>query len=299
MRPAWIAVDWGTSNMRLWALDGNGAVLAERRSPRGMGALESTEYEGVLLDLLGDLLPGTARLPVLVCGMAGARTGWREAAYLPIPCAPAGTHAVAVETADRRLQVHILPGLCQSAPADVMRGEETQIAGFLATDPGFDGVLCLPGTHCKWVRVTEGRVAHFRTTMTGEIFALLTERSLLRHSISAGWDEAAFARGLAEAIAHPEALPLALFPLRAEALLSDLPGDVAWARLSGLLIGAELAATRTLWGERRLAVIGDDPLAALYAGALRGQGAVVGMVPAGEITLRGLRAARAALEAAA
>ena len=104
----------------------------------------------------------------------------------------------------------VLPGLSQARPADVMRGEETQIAGLLAADPGFDGVACLPGTHTKWARVSAGEVVSFRTCMTGELFALLSERSVLRHAVGGeGFEEAAFAEALSDAIARPEALAAA------------------------------------------------------------------------------------------
>jgi hypothetical protein len=76
-----------------------------------------------------------------------------------------------------------------------MRGEETQIAGFLAQNPGFDGVLCLPGTHTKWVHISAGEVVSFRSFMTGELFATVGPHSVLRHSVGEGWDDAAFGRG--------------------------------------------------------------------------------------------------------
>jgi len=296
-QPHWIAIDWGTSNMRLWALDGADRVLAERRSDRGMGGLEPGEYEGVLLVTLEGLLPETGRLPVLICGMAGARQGWREAAYLPVPCAPAGAGAVRPPVRDARLDVAILPGLSQSEPPDVMRGEETQIAGFLAGQPEYNGVLCLPGTHSKWVRVSGGRVTAFRTAMTGEVFALLTERSVLRHSIGPGWDTAAFRAGVETALTAPHSLPLALFPLRAEALLGGLTGEAARARLSGLLIGAELASAREVRAQNEVVLIGDETLTGLYAEALLRDGIRARRVPAEDMTLRGLTAARKALEA--
>jgi len=282
--------------MRLWALDTQGAVLAERRSDRGMGVLESGQYEGVLLRTLDGMMPEAGVLPVVICGMAGARQGWQAAAYLPVPCPPAGDGAVAVATEDPRLDVRILPGLSQTDPADVMRGEETQIAGLLSAEPGFDGVICLPGTHCKWVRAAGGQVHSFRTAMTGEVFSLLAHHSVLRHSIGMGWDDDAFTNSAAWGCANPEAMPLALFPLRAEALLTGLSGGAARARLSGLLIGAEVAAMRETWDGRAVTLIGDDTLSRLYASTLSGQGAQVRMVPAEEMTLRGLRAARDRME---
>ncbi len=110
-----------------------------------------------------------------------------------------------------------------------MRGEEVQIAGYLASNPDFDGVICLPGTHSKWVEVSAGEVVSFRTFLTGELFSLLSNNSVLRHSIGTGWDASAFEAAVSEAQSHPESLARSLFGLRAESLLADLPPDTARA----------------------------------------------------------------------
>lgn len=292
----WIAVDWGTTNLRLWALGPDGSVLAERTSGRGMGRLEPREYEAALLDLADPFLPPDRATPVIVCGMAGARQGWIEAPYRPVPCPPAGPGAVVAPTADPRLDVRILPGLCQSAPPDVMRGEETQIAGFIATRPDFDGVLCLPGTHSKWVRLRAGAVLAFRTAMTGEAFGLLAEASVLRHSVGPGWDAEGFRTALHETLARPETLLTALFAIRARGLLQGDAPAAARARLSGLLIGQELAAIRDLWQGFPVTVIGAPDLAGRYAAALAVAGAAAESCDAAGLALAGLATARAAMK---
>ena len=285
----WIAVDWGTSNMRAWAMEGD-VPRAEARSDKGMGALKPSEFEKALLEVVEPWL-GAGPTPVVACGMVGARQGWVEATYAKVPCPPVGTPPTRPAVADARLEVAILPGLSQDSPADVMRGEETQIAGFLARDPGFDGVLCLPGTHTKWVQVSAGEVVSFRTFMTGELFALLSTHSVLSHSIGDGWNDAAFEEAIADAMTRPEALASRFFSLRAEGLLQDLPSDAATARLSGLLVGAELAAARPYWLGQRIALVGAERLSALYAAALALQGATTETADATDITLAGLVAA--------
>lgn len=294
----WIAVDWGTSNLRAWAMAGEAAVAA-RSSDQGMGRLAPGDYPAVLAAITeGWRRPG-ASLPTLVCGMAGARQGWAEAPYLPVPAAPGPAGAVTPADAPPGLAVRILPGLSQTAPrADVMRGEETQVAGVLRLIPGFEGTICLPGTHCKWVAVQEGMVAGFQTFMTGEIFALLSGQSVLRHGMGPGLDGDAFAAGLREAEAAGGRIWADLFPLRAAGLLEGLPGDAARGRLSGLLIGAELAATRGWRLGRRVAVVGAGGLADLYARALEAEGVAAERVEAEAATLAGLIAARGPLEAA-
>ncbi len=290
----WIAVDWGTSALRASRLRGV-EILDEAQSDAGMGGLAPSEFEPALLALVeGWLSPdGT---DILACGMVGARQGWVEAPYRAVPCAPVdGTGLAAAPVRDPRLRVRIVPGLMQARPADVMRGEETQIAGYLAQEPGFDGVLCLPGTHSKWVRISAGEVVSFQTFMTGEVFALLQGRSVLRHGMAegAGLDDAAFDAALSDMLSHPALLAARLFGIRAEGLLQELSPSAARSRLSGLLIGAELAAARPYWLGQQVVVIGADTLAAAYVRALASQGVQAVAAPGDALVLAGLMRLRA------
>ncbi len=289
--PEWIAVDWGTSHLRAFAMQGT-RVLAEVSSDNGMGKLTRDQFEPALLDLIRPWIHGPTA--IVACGMVGSRQGWHEAPYRCVPCTPLDPDGlVTVPTQDPRLHLSLVPGLKQPTPADVMRGEETQIAGALALMPGFDGVLCLPGTHSKWVHVSAGEVVSFQTCMTGELFALLSRQSVLRHGMTGdGWDDAAFDTALSDALSRPERLASRLFSLRAEGLLNNLSPDAAKARLSGLLIGAELAATRAYWLGQPVAIVGADQLAALYARALTAQGATPRLLSVRDATLAGLAFAR-------
>lgn len=292
VRPDWIALDWGTTNLRAWAMDDSGAVLDAAQSDAGMGRLTPDAFEPALLRTIGHWdLP--ERCEILACGMVGARQGWAEAPYGAVPCPPTGPAPVTAPTADPRLHVRILPGLSQAAPPDVMRGEETQIAGFLAGDAGFDGTLCLPGTHTKWLQISAGEIVSFRTAMTGELFALLKGQSVLRHSMGEGWDAEAFDAALLDALSRPEALAARLFGLRAGALVAGLAPDAASARLSGLLIGAELAAMKPYWLGAEVVLIGAPKLSQLYAAGLAAQGVSPRNVAADDLTRAGLAAARA------
>lgn len=293
----WIAVDWGTSNLRAWAMDAGGTVLAEASSPNGMGGLGRDGFEPALLELVGGWVAGDRVTDVVACGMVGARQGWAEAAYAAVPCPPRREQPFTRPSLhDRRLAVHILHGLSQAAPADVMRGEETQVAGLLAAEPGFDGVACLPGTHTKWVHVSAGEIVSFASFMTGEIFALLATQSVLRHSVAAeGWSGEDFAAAVGDALARPERLAAALFGLRAENLLAGLAPERARARLSGLLIGAELAGARPYWLGRDVVLIGAPRLVAAYRETLATCGLAARSRDATAMTLAGLTAAHAQL----
>ncbi|SIO31311.1 2-dehydro-3-deoxygalactonokinase [Vannielia litorea] len=295
MIASWIAADWGTSNLRLWAIGPEGEVIGRASSNKGMGKLDPSGYEPVLLELAEPWL-GRHATDVLICGMAGARQGWVEAPYAAAPCKPAGLPPVSAPTDDPRLRVRILPGVSQSDPADVMRGEETQVAGFLAGNPAFDGILCLPGTHSKWVHVSAGEIVSFRTFMTGELFSLLSSQSVLRHALHGeGWDESAFAQAAAVAMSRPERLASSLFSLRAASLLTGLAPGTARARLSGTLIGLELAAARPYWLGQRVALIGGPLLTEPYAKALAAQGLAPEIHDGENLALAGLTAARMAL----
>ena len=285
--PDWIAIDWGTSNLRAWAMGPDG-VLAEATSDEGMGKLTREGFEPALVRLIGPWLAG--KPPVVACGMVGSRQGWCEALYRTVPCTPLDRASqVMAPVTDPRLKVAIAPGLKQIAPADVMRGEETQISGALRLMPGYDGVFCLPGTHSKWVHVSAGEVVSFQTFMTGEMFALLSEASVLRHGMQGGgWDDAAFDSAVSDALSKPEKLGARLFSLRAEGLIADLSPQAARSRLSGLLIGTELAAAKPYWLGQRVTLIGAEKLSAAYARALAAQGVEAARLNATDCTLAGL-----------
>jgi 2-dehydro-3-deoxygalactonokinase len=294
----WIGLDWGTSRLRAWAFAPDGRVAAEAVSDRGAGTLARPEFEAALLTLVGDWL-GERPVPAIACGMVGSRQGWVEAPYRPVPCPPLGGTPAIAPTRDPRLRVRVIPGLRQARPPDVMRGEETQIAGWLAARPGFDGVLCLPGTHTKWARLSAGEVVSFQTFMTGELFAAIAGHTVLRHSVGEGWDEAAFATAVEDGLARPERLAARLFAIRADDLLAGLAPATARARLSGLLIGAELAAARPYWLGQSVAIVGAPALAAAYAAALAALGVHAEVADGAAMTRAGLAAARAMAEAPA
>ena len=293
MDSSWIAVDWGTSNLRAWAMGPDGP-LDQAVSDDGMGKLQPHDFEPALLRLIEPWLTA-AHTPVLACGMVGARQGWREAAYRTVPCTPVDAAGILhVPTQDNRITFHIAPGLRQNSPADVMRGEETQVAGALALTPGFDGVICAPGTHSKWMQVSAGEVVSFQTYMTGELFALLSTQSVLRHSMTIDgtepWDDAAFDAGLSDALSRPDRIAARLFSLRAEFLLHGLTPTQARARLSGLLIGIELAGAKPYWLGQKVILIGAPSLAANYIRALKAQGLTAETLDATACTLAGLTA---------
>ena len=299
--PEWVAVDWGTSNLRAWGISPGGEIMFSRSSDQGMGKLTREAFPGALVHLLADAVnPAGPALDVVICGMAGARQGWMEAPYLDAPAdlAGLGFSAVLPPMPESRLKPRILPGVCQklSGDEDVMRGEETQILGLSALIPAFSGVAILPGTHSKWVTVAGRRIERFTTVMTGELYEVIRTHSVLRLSLAGDLNgpdrEAGFDAGLNVGIEAPERLTGALFKVRAASLLSGRGPDWCAGYLSGLLIGAEIGGHRDWIGDAEIPLVGGTALCGLYARGLALIGATSRVIDATEATLAGLKAAR-------
>jgi len=259
-----IGVDWGTSNVRVMRIGSDGTVLEARRDTRGAFELTPAEFSSTLQDVAGDWLG--EGLPVLVCGMAGARGKWLETGYRNCPAGLGDLMPVPVEDAGGAIS--IVPGVAlapDGALADVMRGEETQVMG-LPDDAGA-ALVVTPGTHSKWISVEDGRILDFRTFMTGDLFAAIRSGTVLGDQMSEpGADIDAFKDGVRRALAD-HALTAVLFSVRTERLADRMAATSTADYLSGLLIGAEIAAQGFLAG-RQISLIGTPDLNARYAEAL-------------------------------
>lgn len=289
-----IALDWGTSSLRAYRMGSDGRVTDRRSLPWGImnlpdetpGRAESSPAQGferAFQASCGDWLHAAPQTPVIACGMVGSAQGWREAGYLDLPTRLDGLAGglVRVERIDGP-PLHIIPGLieCGDLP-DVMRGEETQVAGvlsMLANDAAAheDVLIGLPGTHCKWVSVHSGVVRHFVTFMTGEIYAALCGHTILGRTMqdAAVPDAAAFSRGLSVTGGDQGRMgPLStVFSSRTLGLTGVLPGRSQADYLSGLLIGHEVASVAaSLTRDARtphIVLCGDAALCRRYSQAL-------------------------------
>ncbi len=283
--------DWGTSRLRLYRVSG-GAVTGRLDGP-GIGSV-GANAAAVLADRLEQWLCEGPVESVMLCGMAGARGALVEAGYAPCPAGRAEWLQSRSRLTVAGLPVAVLPGLsCRSASGvpDVMRGEETQIFGALSLHPELargNQVIALPGTHCKWARLKDGSVQAFVTWPTGELFALLSEKSTLAGPDTPGtgtFDEG-FARGLDRS---GEPVMSALFEARAARMLDGKSCEWSRGLLSGLLIGAELACLAA--GDEEIVLIGQDSLAGLYERALSRSGHTTRMLDAEDAVIAGLQLA--------
>ncbi len=266
-----IALDWGTSSLRAYLLGQKGRVLDRRAESWGILQLPERDFGAAFAQITADWCGEHGDLPALASGMIGSAQGWVEAPYVELPAGIAQlAHGLTLVPGTR---LRIVPGVAQRGDSpDVMRGEETQILGALASAPDLaDGVVVLPGTHSKWVRLAAGLVTSFTTFMTGELFAVLRTHSMLGRLAPAGIggpaDQEGFARGVLAAQRSSGGLSSLLFSARASVLVGDLPAGSSLGYLSGLLIGDELRAGLANTG-RPAALIGDPTLCAWYAVAL-------------------------------
>jgi 2-dehydro-3-deoxygalactonokinase len=268
-----IGVDWGTSSFRAFRLADDGAVTARIDLPRGIRHVPQGGFETALRDAVGPwLAEGETR--VLLSGMVGSRQGWAEAPYLSCPADPAALAAALISVPCHGATALLVPGLSDTDESDtpeVMRGEETQIMGVLP-DLGAEALVCLPGSHSKWVRVRAGHIVSFRTMLSGEAFAAIRAGTILgRMMPDAPHDQAAFARGLARA-AEPGHLLHHLFGVRTLGLTGRLAETESASYLSGLLIGHEVRAALAD-GAANVHLVGSRTLTGLYAAAIEAAGA--------------------------
>jgi 2-dehydro-3-deoxygalactonokinase len=292
-----IALDWGTSSLRAYRLGDGGAILDIRPLPWGIMNLpplpaaaaaagdNNAGFAEALKQACGDWHEAQPDAPVIACGMIGSKQGWREAPYLntPLTVDQIGTALTGFDTGCG-FRLHVVPGLLQqSALPNVMRGEETQIAGVvaqrLAAGKSTQGLLIgLPGTHSKWARVEHDRIIHFDTFMTGEVYAALSNHTILGRTMQrGGGDDDAFRRGLAVAGSPQGAMGVlsTIFSCRTLGLTGALEATAQPDYLSGLLIGHEVAALRQSMQERPpgdIVLIGEAALCMRYQKALESYG---------------------------
>ncbi|HFK5653197.1 2-dehydro-3-deoxygalactonokinase [Enterobacter cloacae] len=284
MTSRYIAIDWGSTNLRAWLCQGE-QCLESRQSAAGVTRLNGKSPEAVLAEVTQNWRDSAT--PVVMAGMVGSNVGWKIAPYLPVP---AHFSAIGEQLTSVGDNIWIIPGLCVSRDDNhnVMRGEETQLLGARTLSPS--SVYVMPGTHCKWVQADAEQIHDFRTVMTGELHHLLLAHSL----VGAGLPEqapsaAAFSAGLARGIASPDVLPQ-LFEVRASHVLGNLPREQVSEFLSGLLIGAEVASMREFVGrEQAVTIVAGAALTSRYEQAFRAIGREVSTVSGDTAFQAGIR----------
>ncbi len=284
--PAFVAVDWGTTRLRAALVAGSGAVLGRVEAETGVQAVPPGGFPAALAEACGPWLAARPGLPVVMAGMVGSRNGWVEAPYAPCPCG-ADDLAARLTRVEGAYDVLVAPGAdCRwpDGAYDVMRGEEVQALGTGVAD----GLLCLPGTHSKWIAMAGGRIARFATFVTGELYAAMSASFIGRLAAEPADGAAGRAAG-ARAAAWPGGLGRLLFQARAQVLGGGLPGAGVRPFLSSLIVGQEISGAADLFGAvEAVHLVAAPPQLDPYREALEARGATVTLHDPAEASLAGL-----------
>ena len=293
-RPAFIGVDWGTSSFRAWLFGEEGGVLDVFQGPFGIRQITDQSFEKTLRTAIGSWLVANEDIAVIMCGMIGSAQGWYEAGYLSGQIGVGELSSGMVKVPDTQLNVMIVPGIRGVSVAglnDVVRGEETLLAGWLQQPTDNEAVFCLPGTHSKWIVAREGQVNQLTTFMTGELFELMRTRSILAPLIDsqavADSKSDIFSKGLTLA-QSPAGLLHQMFAIRAGALTGQFAKSDVLTLLSGVLVGAECLAVKSLVQNKSVTLMSSGDLKQTYQNAFEHFGFVFNVADSEQAAQKGL-----------
>ena len=283
----WVALDWGTSNFRAYLMDNNN-VIDQVSTQEGMKFIEQNEFEKILIKNI-DAWNNKFDIKVIIAsGMVGAKQGWIEVPYINSPCDIRNVNFKTFKILDDA-NIHILSGVSQFNPSDVMRGEETQIAGFLLNNVDFNGSICLPGTHSKWVNMNSYNIQEFTTFLTGELYEIVKKYSILNHSLNTTELDDEIVKSSAKLIIeNPSFISNKLFEIRADNLLKNSNQTSNNSKLVGYLLGIELSGSRTYWEDKDLVIIGSSNLNKYYELILNGRSNSIRLFNSSDMALNGL-----------
>ena len=284
----WIAIDWGTSNFRAYLMK-NDEVLDKISSNDGMKFVKKNYFENILIKNISKWLPSNEVIEILASGMVGAKQGWIEVPYTETPCSVMKLKVLSPKVNNKKIKIYILSGVSQNNPEDVMRGEETQLAGYFMDNPNFSGSICLPGTHSKWVNVKNYHILNFNTYLTGELYEIIKNHSVLKHSLETQEiSKKKIVEGVEIILKNPNNLSNNLFQLRAKDLLKNQCSIDANSLLSGYFLGLELLGSKNYWYKKDVVLIGSEFLTTYYELCLQKKVNSIKKFNSSEMILKGL-----------
>lgn len=272
-----IGLDWGTTSLRAHLIGPEGVLLDTISSADGILSPEGKDFKKTFERIVGPWLSIDPTLPVIASGMITSRNGWLETPYLPLPAGPAEfAAALTCFDVNDTQQIYFVTGASYEnilGTPDIMRGEETQIIGCMQQDNPTPEVYLLPGTHSKWASSQSGEIKNFMSYMTGEIFALLKNHSILGTLVTPNKNPLSdgFLKGVKNRFQSDTSLLHQVFSTRTLALFDQLPSDEISDFLSGLLIGEEVKSAKLNFDievTQTVQIIGRDDLAQRYSLAL-------------------------------
>jgi 2-dehydro-3-deoxygalactonokinase len=267
-RKGLITVDWGSSNFRAFRMTDAGEIMERRSSPGGILNIQDGQFAEALLAQVGDWVAAGEKR-ILLCGMVGSRQGWVETEYLTCPVGLEDLAASVIRVPLAGVEVLLMPGITgtdSDGIPEVIRGEETEAMGMLDACGGA-GLVCLPGTHSKWINLKDYKIISFITCMTGDVFSALRNCTILSRIMTTGTtvDNEAFLRGVVRS-GDTGGLLHHLFSVRTLALTNQLKEEASASYLSGLLIGHEVRAVMP--PEAHVHLVGAAQLCSLYTQAI-------------------------------
>ena len=283
----WIAIDWGTTNFRAWFIKED-KVLKEINKPHGIKNIEAKDFENILLSNIKIPKKNYNKVKIISCGMIGSKQGWIDTGYSK-NLNSKSNNLVKVKTKNKNIEFYIVKGLSQNNPYDVIRGEETQILGYLNLNKKFTGFICLPGTHSKWIKIYKGKIIKFKTYMTGEIFEILTKNSILKFSINdQNINKKVFKNSVIKSQKNNFNLFENLFVFRSRALLSKKK-YYPKSELLAYLIGNEIKSNINNIRNLKVVIIGSLTNSKLYSEALKILKIKNTIIDSRAITINGLK----------
>ena len=266
----------------------NNNVIDQVSTQEGMKFIDQNEFEKILIKNI-DAWNNKFDIKVIIAsGMVGAKQGWIEVPYINSPCDIRNVNFKTFKILDDA-NIHILSGVSQFNPSDVMRGEETQIAGFLLNNVDFNGSICLPGTHSKWVNMNSYNIQEFTTFLTGELYEIIKKYSILNHSLNTTELDDEIVKSSAKLIIeNPSFISNKLFEIRADNLLKNSNQTSNNSKLVGYLLGIELSGSRTYWEDKDLVIIGSSNLNKYYELILNGRSNSIRLFNSSDMALNGL-----------
>ena len=283
----WIAIDWGTSNFRAWFIKKD-KVLKEINKPHGIKNILSKNFEDILVTNIELPKKNSRKINIISCGMIGSKNGWCDTGYAR-NLSLKKKNLVKINTKNKNLNFYIVRGLSQKKPYDVIRGEETQVLGYLHRNKKFTGFICLPGTHSKWIKIKKGKLINFKTYMTGELFEVISKNSILKHSMNdKKINKNIFENSVILSQKKNFNLFDNLFEFRSRNLLSK-KRYYPKSELLAYLIGNEIKSNISNIKGCKIIIIGSDYNSNLYSNAMQILKIKNTIVDSKDITITGLK----------
>ena len=286
-KPDWIAIDWGTTNFRAWLIKDD-KIVKEINKPHGIRNIPNQNFENILIKNIKLQKNNKKKIKIISCGMIGSKQGWHDTGYEK-KINLKKNNLVKIKTKNKNIDFYIVKGLSQNNPYDVMRGEETQILGFLKNNKFFSGFICLPGTHSKWIKIIRGKLINFKTYMTGELFEIITTNSILKHSIEEKKiNSKIFRNSIIKSQKNNFNFFDHLFEFRSRKLLSKNK-FYPRSELIAYLIGNEIKSNIKNIKNSKVIIIGSNYNSKLYSRAMKSLKIKNTIIDSKNITITGLK----------